>query len=193
MRADAEVDEGLFVFDRVAGDLRLAFGLLVDQLHLERLAPAREKLLRLVARPHLALVDQILLRELVHLLLDRLEIFRHERTRDDEVVEEAFVRRGTDAALRAGKQVGDGRRKQVRRAVPQQRERFGTAVGDDLHLRVVGERKGEIDQLVVDGRGQRCLRETGRDRLGHRADGCASRKFAARPIWKRDVDLGHVW
>jgi hypothetical protein len=36
---------------------------------------------------------------------DRFEILRHERTIDDEVVEEAFVGGRTDSALRAGKQV----------------------------------------------------------------------------------------
>ena len=43
VRADAEVDEGLAVLDRVAGDLGLAFGLLVDQLHLQRLAARAEE------------------------------------------------------------------------------------------------------------------------------------------------------
>ena len=105
MRADAEVDEGLLVLDRVAGDLRLAFGLLVDQLHLERLAALREERLGFFARPHLALVGKILRRQLLHLLLDGLEVLGHERPLDDEVVEEAFVGRRSDAALRAREEV----------------------------------------------------------------------------------------
>ena len=45
VRTDAEVDKRLLVLDRVAGDVRLAFGLLLDQLHLERLAaPAKKRL-----------------------------------------------------------------------------------------------------------------------------------------------------
>jgi hypothetical protein len=48
------------------------------------------------------LVSEILLREIAHLLLDGLEVFGHERLRHDEVVEEAIVGGGTDAALHAG-------------------------------------------------------------------------------------------
>ena len=44
VRADAEVDERVAILDRVAGDLGLARGLLLDQLHLERLALLREEL-----------------------------------------------------------------------------------------------------------------------------------------------------
>src|SRR5688572_31097701 len=42
VRADAEVDERVAVLDGVAGDLGLAGRLLVDQLHLQRLAAAVE-------------------------------------------------------------------------------------------------------------------------------------------------------
>ena len=49
----------------------------------------------------------------------RLEVLRDERPIDDEVVEEAFVGRRADAALRAGKEIRHGRRHQVRRAVAQ--------------------------------------------------------------------------
>src|SRR4029453_15030535 len=95
VRADAEIDERLAILDRVAGDLALSFGLLVDQLYLERLSARAEELLGLLARPHLPFVRQILLREFAHLLFDRFEILRHERARHDEIVKEAFVGRGT--------------------------------------------------------------------------------------------------
>src|SRR5258706_832862 len=52
-REDRRPDRSLLVLDRVAGDFGLAFGLLVDQLHLQRLAALREERLRLLARPHL--------------------------------------------------------------------------------------------------------------------------------------------
>ena len=41
--ADAEVDEGLAVLDRVTGDLGLAFRLFLDQLNLQRFMPGREE------------------------------------------------------------------------------------------------------------------------------------------------------
>src|SRR5438309_3390 len=50
VRADTEVDEGFWILDRVAGHLGLAFGLLLDQLYLQRLAALREERLGLLAR-----------------------------------------------------------------------------------------------------------------------------------------------
>ena len=117
VRTDAEVDERLLVLDRVAGDRVLTFCLLLDQLHLQRLAAAAEEPLRFLARPHLPLVRQILLRELAHLLLDQLEVLGHERPRDDEVVEEPFVGGRADPALRTRKEIGDRGGEQMRRAV----------------------------------------------------------------------------
>ena len=57
-----EVDEGLAVLDRVTGNLGLAFRLFLDQLHLERFMPGREKSFVLRPADHLALVGQILRR-----------------------------------------------------------------------------------------------------------------------------------
>ena len=68
---DAEVDERVAILDRVAGDLGLPGGLLVDQLDLQRLAAFGEEPLRFLARPHLPLVGQIGRRQLLHLLFDR--------------------------------------------------------------------------------------------------------------------------
>ncbi len=51
VRTDAEVDEGVLVLDRVAGDLALALGLLLDELHFQRLAAPREERLGFFARP----------------------------------------------------------------------------------------------------------------------------------------------
>ena len=131
VRADAEVDERVAILDRVAGDLGLAFGLLFDQLDLQRLVLRREELARLVARHHLPLEGQVLRRQLLHLLLDALEVFGHERPLDHEVVEEALISRRADAALRAREQVGHRGREQVRRAVPVERERFRARRRDD--------------------------------------------------------------
>ena len=95
----------------------------------------------------------------MHLRFDALEIFRHERAIDHEVVEEALVDRRSDAALRAGKERCDGSRHQMRRRVPRDLERFGRLVGDDLHLRVGGQRIREIDETIVDFRGERRVGE----------------------------------
>src|SRR5205823_12706362 len=43
MRPDAEIDERLRIFDRVAGHVLLTGGLLLDQLNLERLSSLREE------------------------------------------------------------------------------------------------------------------------------------------------------
>ncbi len=115
------------ILDRVAGDLRLAGGLLFDQLDLQRLTVFGEEAHRFVARPHLPLVRQVLRGELLHLLFDRLEILRHERPVDDEVVEEPVLGRGTDPALRARKQIGDRGGEQVGGAVTVDVQGLGAA------------------------------------------------------------------
>src|SRR6266567_74968 len=114
MWADAKVDEGPLILDRVAGNLGLTLRFFVDQLYFERFAAPGEECLGFLARPHLALVREVLLCQLLHLPLDRLEILRNERAVDDEIVEEAFVRGGTDAALGAGEQVRDRGREEMR-------------------------------------------------------------------------------
>ena len=150
MRAGTEIDEHIPILDRVAGHVALALRLFIDQLYLQRLAAAAEKSFRLLARPHLAFVRKILLRKLAHLLLDRLEIFGYERARHDEVVKEAFVRRGPDAALHPLKKVRDGRRQQVRGAVAVQAQRLGALGRHHPDLGIALERKRQIHQAVVD-------------------------------------------
>src|SRR5258708_3970267 len=105
MGADAEVDEGVLVLDRVARDFALALGLLVDQLDLEQLAARREKFLGFLAWPHLTLVDEILRRQFAHLRFDGVEILGHEWPRHHEMVEKSFVGRRTDAALNVRKKI----------------------------------------------------------------------------------------
>ena len=53
VRADAEVDEGVAVLDRVARDLGLPCGLLLDQLDLERLARGRRRSAIASSRGHI--------------------------------------------------------------------------------------------------------------------------------------------
>ena len=59
VRADAEIDEQVAILDRVDGHVLLAVRLLLDELHLQRLAALAEERDRLLARPHLALVDAV--------------------------------------------------------------------------------------------------------------------------------------
>jgi hypothetical protein len=191
VRADAEVDERVAVLDRVAGDVALTGGLLLDQLHLERLAALREERERFVARPDLPLEDVVGRRHLAHACLDRLEVLGHERARHDEVVEEALVDRRTDAALHVGEERRHRRRQQVRRRVAIELQRFGRLVGDDADPRVLGQRERQIDHAIVDERRKRRFGETGRDVGRDGGDGSARRHLSARAVGKRDRDLRH--
>ncbi len=123
---DAEINEGVAVLDQIAGDFRLAGGLLFDQLDLQRLAVGPEKVDRLLARPHFPDVRQIGRHELAHLRFDLLEILGDEGALDDEVVEEAFVGRRADAALCAGVKRRHRRGEQVGGRVAVQGQGFRT-------------------------------------------------------------------
>jgi hypothetical protein len=140
VRADAEIDERIAILDRVDRHLFLAGRLLFDELHLQRLAALAEKGDGFVPRPHLTLVHEIALGNLAHALLDLLEVFRHERPIDDEVVEEAFVSGRTDAALHVRKELRDRGGEQVSGAVPIHRERFRIFRGQDPHSGIFVER-----------------------------------------------------
>ena len=192
VRANTEVDERLLVLDRVAGDLALTLGLLLDQLDLERFAATGEETLGLLARPHLPLEDQILIRELAHLVLDRLEILGHERARHDEVVEEPFVGWRTDAALHAGEHVRDGRGEQVRCAVAVKGKSLRRVLRrNDLNRRVSGQWIREIDKPIPDFASQGRLAQTGRDRRRQIADSRTGRHTTTGTIWQRHTDLRH--
>ncbi len=186
VRADAEVDERVAVLDRVDRHRRLAGRLLFDELHLERLTAAGEEVDRLLAVPHLALEDEILSGHLAHLGLDALEILGHERLRHDEVVEVPLVDGRADAALHARIEGRDGRRHQVGRRVARQRQRFRALVGDDPDARIAGERKSEVDQTLVDHRGQRRLGQSRRDVGGDRAHRSTVGHLAAGAVGERD-------
>ena len=192
VRTDAEIDERVAILDRVAGDLGLAFGLLLDQLHLERLALLREEPLRLFARPHLALVRQIGRCQLLHLPLDRLEIFRHERAIDDEVVEEA-LRRSPDRCRTARRETdwsppppSDARCCVDRAAAPPgsrgvtmrtaASSRSGNVKSTSLPLTMAATRRFRQPRRDL-------CRNVGRRRSGGHE--------TARPVGQRDGNLGH--
>ena len=62
-----------------------------------------------------------------------------------------------------GKEVGDGRREQMRRAVAIERQRFGALRRHDPDERIALERMRQIDQAVVDHRREGSLGEARRN------------------------------
>ncbi len=90
-----------------------------------------------------------------------------------------------------GEEIRDGRRQQVRRAVPVERERFGALIRHDADRRVVFEREGQVDELPVHDSGQGGLREARRDQFRHVADARACGQLPTGSIGKRDGDLTH--
>ena len=143
VRADAEVDEGVSVLDGVAGDLatgprsspRSAAPSAVRRAARRTpIASSRGHICRSYGRS--AAASSFIFASM------RFEILRHERTLDDEIVEEALVGRRADPALRAGKESGHGCRQKVRRAVPIERQRLRIVriCRDDADLRVAVER-----------------------------------------------------
>jgi hypothetical protein len=81
-----------------------------------------------------------------HLGLDQLEVGvgGPEAVRELEVVVEAVLDRRADGDPRARPQVADGRGHDVRGVVADQPEGLRRAIGDDLDLGTVGERRGEV-------------------------------------------------
>ena len=104
--------------------------------------------------------------DLLHLRLDRRQVFRRERALVGEVVVEAVVDHRADRDLRAREQALHGLRQQVRGGMAQHVERVGMLVGDDLERGVVVDAVAGVDQLAVDLAGQRGLGQAGADRGG---------------------------
>ena len=122
-----------------------------------------EELHRLVARHHLALHRQVLLRDLGHLLLDRGEVLRREGPLVGEVVVEAVLDHRADGDLRVGEQLLHRLRQQVRGRVAQDVERpRDSSVGDDRDLGVGLDAVAGVDQLAVHLAGERGAREARR-------------------------------
>ncbi len=188
VRPDAEIDEEVAILDRVDRDDLLSLRLLLDQLHLQRLAALAEEPDRFLARPHLPLVDVIAGRDLLHPLLDGREVLGHERPLDDEVVEEAFVGRGTDPALHVRKELRDRRGEQVRRAVAVHRQRLGIFRRQHPHLGVFLQRVREIDHMVVHHPGVRRLRQARRYRCGDIADSRSLSDRFRRSVWESNSE-----
>ncbi len=103
----------------------------------------------LIARQKFARVGKVLLHQFLHLLFDLLEVFRSERRRAVEVVEESALGGGTVAKLGLGEKFEHCRRQQVRRRMAEDFERLGIFLGQDAEVGVFLERTGEVDEIAV--------------------------------------------
>ncbi len=149
MRAAAEIDE---FAGGVEGHHRLV-GLFLDQLAFEELLGILVELQRFGLGKQLALVLQILSGELVHLLFDFLEVFRREGLLAQEFVEKAVIDRRTDAQLHIGVKLRHRGGQQVRRRMPEDVQRVGILLREDLQLHILFERPAQIEEQTAVFRG----------------------------------------
>ncbi len=162
VRAAAEIEPLPLAIDRqglVAGDV-------ANDLHLERLAGAVEDPDGLVARPLLAADGEVALGDLGHLLLDAPQVFVAERPVGGEVVVEAVLNHRADGDLSAGKELLHGHGHEVGGGVADGVESRLGLRSDDLHLRPVGDFRGDVDDLAVDLAGDGVLGQPLADGVG---------------------------
>ena len=175
VRPAAEVGELAGLVDR---DLLVGRGELLDEVALHEVAFRLEALQAFLARQKLARVRQVLLHQLLHLLLDGLQVLGRERLLAIEVVEEAALGRRAVAELGLGKEFQHRRGHQVRRRVAINFQRFGIAVGEQAQLDILLQRAREVDELRAVLRGLGC-----RSRALRQPDGvrCRRRHFRRKP------------
>src|SRR5947209_3542220 len=101
----AEVYELAVAIER---NLGLAFGVLLDEMNFHPILFRFVLTDRFISRYVLANEFLIALHDLLHALLDPLQVFRSERRRSIEVIKEARFRRRTMPELRLWKQFRDG-------------------------------------------------------------------------------------
>ena len=182
MRAAAEVLERAVGID--TDDLVVAQ--LADALELERVVGKAPVGLGPVH--HLAAERIVPLHDLGHLLLDGLEVLRREGARHVEVVVEPVLDRRAEADAGAGKELPHGRGHDVGRAVPQQVERVGIAIGEDGERGIALDGTVEVPDGTIDPRGERRLGQPRTDQLGD----VAARDVPARNVAHRVVRQGQV-
>ena len=162
----------------------------VDQFDLEVLALVAEHLFGLLATPHL-LGERLVARDdLAHLFFDRGEIFRRERLVAEEIVVEAVFDHRADRHLGARPQRLHGFRQHMGRVVPDQLQRAGIVAGDELDVRILGDRIGEVADHAVERHCHRALGERGRDALGDVEPGDVPGEFALGAVGKGEGDPG---
>ena len=120
VRPAAKIDE---FAGGVKRDHRLD-GLFLHQFALESLIPVFVELDGLGLGNHLALVGHVARRDLVHLFLDALQVFRREGLLAQKFVKEAVIDGRPDAQLHVGKKLQHGRGQQVRRRMPEHLQRL---------------------------------------------------------------------
>ena len=178
VRPAAEVGELAGLVD---GDLLVGRGELLDEVALHEVAFRLEALQALLAREKFARVGQVLLHQLLHLLLDGLQVLGGEGLLAIEVVEESALGCRAVAELGLGKELQHRSRHQVRRGVAIDFQRFGIAVGQDAQFGILLQRTGEVDQLGV------VLRRLGR---GGGSFGGRLVAVATASVMRQRLDLG---
>ena len=197
VRAAAQIDERALAVQRD----RLAGRDSADDLGFVALALLQEELDGRVAIPDLAHDLLVARHDLVHALLDALEILGRERLAAREIVVEAVLDRGADRHLRFRIELLDGFRHDVRRVVAQELEPVRGRARHDLDARVVLDRQRQVleravysdrhgvalearadaarDGPAVDGRGIRALRSVG-ERDGRHNESAWTKKRASK-------------
>ncbi len=135
-----------------------------------------------------ARVGQVLLNELLHLLLDLLEIFGSKRGRTIEVVEESILGCGTMAELGLGEKFEHGGSQQMRGRMPVDFERLRVAVGQDAEVGIFFERTGEVDQIAIRFSGESGVGQTRADGLGDIERSGAFRDFFGAPVGELEMN-----
>ena len=163
MRAAAQVDEFALLIQRQD----LVGRNVLDDAGLVLLTPRAEKGHRLVARHFAALHLQIVGDDLLHLVLDRLQIFGAKRLVAGKIVVEAIVDRRTDRDLGAREQALYRLRHQVCSRMTDDFHAFLVARGDDAQASIPVDPVAGIDHSSIKFTGQRRLGEARADRGCH--------------------------
>ena len=158
---------------------------------LKALALVAEHLLGLLAVPDLLGEGPVARDDLAHLLLDRGKIFRRERLVAEEVVIEAVLDHRADRHLRARPQRLHRFRQHVRGVVADQFQRARIVAGDELDLRILRDRIGEVGELAVERHRHGALGERRRDALGDVEAGDVLGKFPPGAVGEGQGDLLH--
>ena len=165
---------------------------IVDDLDLVLLAQLVEDFLRFLAIQHLALDRQIALDDLLHALLDLLEIFRGEGLLAGKIVVEAVLDGRADGDLGAGIEFLNRLRHDMGGIVTHQLKGFLVAGGDDRQLGIVIDQPGGVHQLTVQLAGQGRLGQAGTDVAGHIHDRDRMIVFALGTVGKGNAGHGDI-
>ena len=184
--AAAEIHPGALLVD---GEL-LALGQVLDNLYLVVLAHVAEQFDGALAAHDQALHCQVVLDDLLHALLDLLQIFRGEVVATGEVVIEAVLDHRTDRHLGTGKQLLHRHRQQVGGGVTNDLQTSVVALGDDRQTGVLLNDMRGVHLATVDHPGQGGLGEAGANGGGHLVHGNGLVKVALTAV--RQGNRGHA-